>query len=124
MTALVAVTAPGDQLARYGNHPKEDTVITRPNGKPYRPRKPGLRARAWDNQEDGCGVIVFGTLDPDRARPFATEMCNYWHDLPVAADPQPGWYREAFVYGDLRWIGDEKRGAPGVMFTAEDGPLP
>lgn len=122
MTDLVAVTAPGDQLARPDNHPKENTVIERPNGKPYRPRKTELRAHAYENEDD-CGVIVFGTLDPDRARPFAEQVCNHWYGMPQAVDPQPGWYRDGFVYGERRWIPDEKRGAPGVMFRAEDAPL-
>ncbi|MCX5066747.1 hypothetical protein OOJ91_12910 [Micromonospora lupini] len=97
-------------------------VIARPNGKAYRPRKAGLRARPWED-DSGCGVVVFGTLDPDRARRFAGEMCAYWYDLPAVVNPQPGWYRDGFRYGERAWVRDEKRGAPGVMFAAEDGPL-
>jgi hypothetical protein len=102
---------------------REAKVITRPNGKPYRPRKPGLRAQSWDNQEDGCGVIVFGTLDPGHAHAFAVEMCKHWYGLPEAITPEPGWYRSGFASGQLAWRVDEEHGAPGVMFTAEDGPL-
>lgn len=101
----------------------DSSVIERPNGKPYRPRNAGLRARAWENPDDDCGVVVLGTLDPDRARSFAEEMCAHWFDLPVAVDPVPGWYREGFHYGERRWTQDEERGAPGVMFRAEDAPL-
>lgn len=99
------------------------TPITRPSGKPYRPRKPGLRAHSWQNPDDDCGVIVFGTLDPDRAHSFAVEMCRHWHGLPEAISPEPGWWRQTFVDGELRWVYDAVRGAPGVMFTAEDAPL-
>ncbi|MFD6770615.1 hypothetical protein ACFWC6_30830 [Micromonospora chalcea] len=97
-------------------------MITRPNGKPYRPRKPGLRAHAYENEDD-CGVIVFGTLDPEQARPFAAEMCNHWYGMPMAVNPAPGWYRNGFRDGERAWIPDEQRGAPGVMFRAEDAPL-
>lgn len=97
-------------------------VITRPNGKPYRPRSSGLRAHAWEGEDDG-GVIVFGTLDPDRARPLAAEVCAHWYGMPVVLDPAPGWYRDGFEYGERRWIRDEERGAPGVMFRAVDAPL-
>lgn len=100
----------------------EAAVIVRPNGKPYRPRRPGLRAHAWEGEDD-CGVVVFGTLDPDRARAFAAQMCTHWYGMPVVVDPEPGWYRDAFVYGERRWTRDPERGAPGVMFRAEDAPL-
>ncbi|MFJ1539196.1 hypothetical protein ACIODS_11705 [Micromonospora chalcea] len=98
-------------------------ALTRPNGKTYRPRKPGLRAHSWRNDDDTCGVIVFGTLDPERAHAFAVEMCRYWHGLPEAVDPKPWWYRQTFISGELTWTEDAERGAPGVMFTAEDGTL-
>lgn len=102
--------------------PRKAAVIERPNGKPYRARTAELRAHSWE-EDDDRGVIVFGTLDPERARPFADEMCAYWHSVPLAVDPVPGWYRDAFRYGERCWIPDEKRGAPGVMFRAEDAPL-
>ena len=96
-------------------------VITRPNGKPYRPRTTELRAHAWEGEYD-CGVVVFGTLDPDRARSFAAAMCDHWYGMPVAVDSRPGWYRDGFRYGERAWVRDEERGAPGVMFKAEDAP--
>ncbi|MFI6333245.1 hypothetical protein ACIBBG_33960 [Micromonospora chersina] len=66
---------------------------------------------------------MFGTLDLDRAAPFASKMCNHRYGMPVAVEPQPGWYRDGFVYGERRWMRDEERGAPGVIFRAEDAPL-
>lgn len=100
----------------------EVAAFVRPSGKPYRPRKAGLRAHSWEGEDD-CGVVVFGTLDPERARPFAAQMCGYWYGMPLAVDPEPGWYRDGFAYGERRWVPDGKRGAPGVIFRAEDPPL-
>lgn len=97
--------------------------IIRPNGKTYRPRKPGMRAYPLeDDYGYDFGVMVLGTLDPDRAQPFASEMCAYWFDMPAAVDPVPGWYRDGFQNGQRSWIRDEERGAPGVMFRAADAP--
>jgi hypothetical protein len=92
-------------------------VITRPDGRPYRPRKPGLRAHAWENSDE-AGVIVFGTLDPDAAQAFALESAAYWYGPGGAVvDPSPDWFRDCFRWGERRWERDEKRGAPGVQFT-------
>lgn len=98
-------------------------ALTRPNGKLYRPRYTFLRARSWDNDHlgrDGCGVIVFGTLNPERARSFAHVMCRQWFELPVADRPAPeaGWWRDTFRWGERTWAYDELRGAPGVLFWA------
>jgi len=98
-------------------------TLTRPNGKLYRPRRKLLYAHAWENDgyDEDCGVIVLGTLDVERARELAVEMCRYWYDMAVAADPAPvpGWWRDGFWYGERRWAYDDLRGAPGVMFWAE-----
>lgn len=94
--------------------------MTRPNGKVYRPRR-GLRAHAWeDDDRDERGVIVFGTLDPQRAQEFANRMCAYWYGMPEAVTPIPGWYRDGFQYGQRAWVCDDERGAAGVMFRAYD----
>lgn len=96
-------------------------TFTRPNGKTYRPRSPKLVAHAWEDThyvDLEQGVIIFGTLDPDKAQAFASEMCNYWFHTRVVDDPQPGWYRNTFRDGRLTWIEDSDRGRPGVMFTA------
>lgn len=97
-------------------------VFIRPNGKTYRPRKPGLRARAWENDGyDGrAGVIVFGTLTPDAARRFAGEAAAYWFgdaDTFEVCDPSPGWWRDGFTVAGRTWVEHAGRGAPGVMFT-------
>ena len=99
--------------------------LTRPNGKPYRPRNVGvLTAHAWDNWALGWderqGVVVLGTLDPERAQALADQMCEFWYGMSHAGDPQPGWWRDGFRNGERAWIDAPDRGQPGVMFTAED----
>jgi hypothetical protein len=93
------------------------TALVRPDGRTYRPRRPGLRARAWENSyPDEAGVIVFGTLDPDEARWSAIEACTIWYGEGELKTPQPGWWRSAIRRGDPLFVIDEKRGAPGVSF--------
>ncbi len=95
----------------------ETPTFTRPNGRTYRPREPGLRAKAWENEyPDEAGVIVFGTLDPDQARDHATEACRHWYGDGGRATPRPGWYRSAIQRGEPLFVLDETRGAPGVSF--------
>lgn len=92
-------------------------VIVRPDGRVYRPRKPGMRAHAWQSEDDQ-GVVVFGTLDAVAAAGFALESAVYWYGGGgEVGEPRTGWWRDGFLWGERRWIDDEKRGAPGVMFT-------
>lgn len=97
-------------------------MITRPDGRTYRPRKPGLRTRPWSNDDDGRhGVIILGTLDPEKAYPRAEREIRYWHDMECRpTHPEPGWYRNGYDHNGSAWIIDEKRGAPGVAFTCHD----
>jgi hypothetical protein len=100
-----------------------DYVFVRPNGKPYRPRTGNLRARAWENHgghdDDSCGVIVFGTLNAEEAQAFALESGAHWFGAGIVTEPVSGWWRDAIERGDRRWVEDDVRGAPGVMFTWE-----
>lgn len=93
-------------------------TMTRPDGRTYRPRKPGLRARGWDSGHES-GVIVFGTLDAAEAQKFADECCTYWFGAGHAGRPEPGWFRDTFRYGDRQFAVDEKRGSAGVYYTYE-----
>jgi len=96
-------------------------TFTRPNGKPYKPRSPKLVAHAWENYDDcRSGVIILGTLNPERAHDFAVQMCRYWYGCKLAVNPEPGWFRDGFYQGDRTWLDDSVRGRPGVQFTAED----
>ncbi len=100
-----------------------DYVFVRPNGKPYRPRTDKLRARAWENHGDldgdSCGVVVLGTLNAEEAQKFALESAVYWYGFGVVSEPVSGWWRDAIERGERRWVEDDVRGAPGVMFTWE-----
>jgi hypothetical protein len=90
--------------------------ITRPNGKPYRPRK--LVAYAvTDEDEILSGAVVFGTHDPARARDLADELVS--RDLGseyVPVDPVAVWWRDGFDSGRHCWITDEEHGRAGVWF--------
>ncbi len=97
-------------------------ALARPDGRDYRPRRQGLHARGWENPDD-CGVIVFGTLDPETALPLARGACASLYGS-VALDPRPGWYRDTFRRGERVFDVDEKRGAPGVWFTCGEDPEP
>lgn len=91
-------------------------TITRPNGRPYRPRK----VVAWpvaDADEMTSGVMVLGTHDVERARPLADECAAAWVDGGyVAAEPEVGWFREGYEAGRPMWLRDEVRGRAGVWF--------
>jgi hypothetical protein len=102
--------------------------IVRPNGKTYQPRK--VIAHRWENDDDwyeGCGVVVLGTHDIDRAHKLATECCEYWFSMPHANNPEVGWFRLGYAgvsTGDPTWLHDDVRGRAGVMFTASEDPPP
>ncbi|AVJ50264.1 hypothetical protein I5J36_gp48 [Mycobacterium phage Mendokysei] len=96
-------------------------TFTRPNGKTYRPRKPGLQAHIWSNEGSGineCGVIVLGTLDVEAARPLALDASKRYLDADRLDSPVPGWFRKGFHYGDRQWFFDGDKGRPGVSFMA------
>lgn len=111
------------ETAQVESGPKTAAEFTRPNGKTYRPRKAELQTHAWENTDgydDSCGVIVFGTLNPDKAREPAIQACRYWYGMAAVENPEPGWYRRGFQNGQRMWISDGDRGRPGVMFEAVD----
>jgi hypothetical protein len=91
-------------------------VITRPNGKPYRPRKI-MAYPVADADDMASGVMVLGTHDVERARKLADRCAAAWVDGGyVAAEPQTGWFREGYEAGRPMWLRDEKRGRAGVYF--------
>lgn len=101
-------------------------MTVRPDGRTYRPRTPGLRVHAWENEgppDDDHGCIVLGTLNPDGpARTLAHSSCAHWygdaHRNNISAGT-PGWWRKGYDRTGSAWISDECRGAPGVMYTWE-----
>lgn len=95
-------------------------TLRRPDGRLYIPRRTSLRAAAWENPEADAGVVVLGTMDAERAQPFALESAIYWYGPGEVVSPRPGWWRDGFLWGERCWVEDEGRGAPGVMFTWEE----
>lgn len=92
------------------------SVIPRPDGRLYRPRKVIARAIADEDQEL-CGVMVLGTHDVPRARVLAGEYAAWQLGSGYAsADPVPGWYRDGFECGRRCWVTDEHHGRAGVWF--------
>ncbi len=91
-------------------------TITRPNGKPYRPRKVVTEGIVDDDGVE-CGVVVLGTHDIDRAQVLANEyVARHVDSCDVAAGPEPGWYRLGVSSGTFRWVSDEEHGRAGVLF--------
>lgn len=91
-------------------------VITRPDGRPYRPRT--ITAHAVTD-DDGVltGVMVLGTHDPGRALPLADRYVAWQFDAGyTAAGPVTGWWRDGFDGGQRCWVTDEVRGRAGVWF--------
>lgn len=93
-------------------------TITRPNGKPYQPRK-GLRQVGWsyDTRGEECmpEVAVLGTHDIDRAREFAKP-----YELAYLSEGVRSWYRDGFYNGGRSWIYDAERGMACVIFEEID----
>lgn len=98
-------------------------TITRPNGKPYRPRKVTAEAIVDDDGVE-CGVVVLGTHDTARAQALANEyVARHVDSRDVAACPEPGWYRLGVDSGTFCWVTDEEHGRAGVWFREIVEPL-
>lgn len=98
-------------------------VITRPSGKPYRPRK--FTACAVTDDDELSGVVVLGTHDPGVAQPLADQYITWQLGSSYcAAGPVTVWWRDGFECGERRWVSDEIRGRAGVWFReiVEGGP--
>lgn len=98
-------------------------AIERPNGKVYRPRR--IRTEVWEDDDAWSewrgGAVVMGTHDVELARPLATEAIRRHFDSElVAANPEVGWWRLGFRFGELHWTTDEQRGPAAVLFTAQE----
>jgi hypothetical protein len=99
-----------------GGTPGMLPAIARPDGRIYQPRKVVAHA-VIDGDELLEGVVVFGTHDPDRALPLASEYVAWQIDSGYApADPEPVWWRDGYASGHRTWMRDEKTGRAGVWF--------
>jgi hypothetical protein len=92
-------------------------LITRPNGKPYRPRKV-IAYGVYDANECPVGVVVFGTHDVDRALALADLFvkCDLLDAGYAPAEPSCVWWSDGFEGGARHWITDPEHGRAGVWF--------
>lgn len=94
--------------------------ITRPNGKPYRRRKP-VTVEVYYSSNDAECVIVIGTHDLDAAAALAEHMWE--HDEPLP-EGRRRWLRlvpwDTGGGYDRSWIDDPARGTAVVTFDPED----
>lgn len=95
------------------------TLVMRPNGKIYRPRK-GLRMIAFDDYDGDAHVAILGTHDIEAAL-AAFPDGGFW--CPYLVEPQLGWVRQTFRYGEpFIDCDDTVGGAAAVIFRESDGP--
>lgn len=93
----------------------EPEILTRPNGKPYRPRV--VRAHVvLDDDAILGGVIVTGTHHAAGAQLLADNLVSREDYGYVAASPVTGWYRLGMYAGNQMWQDDPVHGAAGVWF--------
>ena len=94
-------------------------VLTRPNGKTYRPRGP-LRIEEYVDHEERTCVVIVGTHDLERATGLAAERWEEWYDDGSLPAGQRRWMRLVpFDTGtgyDHNWVIDEVRGSACVVF--------
>lgn len=94
-------------------------AITRPNGKPYRPRD--IRIVGWDvydTQPETWQVAVLGTHDIVAAR----RLAPHGYHCPYLINPTLGWVRLGMSNGEPTWVHDEVRGSACVIFDESDDP--
>jgi hypothetical protein len=91
-------------------------VLTRPDGRLYRPRKVTGYA-VNDDDEIVCGIMILGTHDAGRAQPLADKCAVMWAGNGfVATCPVTGWWRDGFQGGRRCWVDDPVQGRAGVWF--------
>lgn len=94
-------------------------TLTRPNGKPYRPRKPP-RAEVFYDWDGYSGVVVIGTHDPEKAADMARPLWE--HDEPLPSGVR-GWWRLvpwcANGEYDRSWVDAPARGQAVVIFRMD-----
>lgn len=92
-------------------------AISRPNGKPYRPRELVACAVTDTAYDELAGVVVLGTHDPGTAQALADNYVQ-WQlgSRHRAVDPVLVWWRDGFSGGSRAWVTDEIHGRAGVWF--------
>jgi len=96
--------------------------VERPDGRLYRPRK--VAAYAWENDtvhDWSAGAVVLGTHDVEAAQALADSAVKAWFGGELSAvEPELGWWRSSYFYGDPTWVDDPVHGRAGVWFTAKE----
>lgn len=94
-------------------------VITRPNGKVWRGRKP-IRTAEFSGLDGELGLIVLGTHDVEEATRRAMNTQTWTDGELWYCEPRREWWRLVpwdTGYGyDSSWIDDPERGTPCVVF--------
>jgi hypothetical protein len=94
-------------------------LLTRPNGKPYRPRSE-IRVEHFTNQDDCTAIVVIGTHDVDRARELALPWWENEYDRADFPEGVRRWWRLVpWGYDGGTWLEDEVRGRPVVTFEPD-----
>jgi hypothetical protein len=93
-------------------------TITRPNGKPYRRRKP-LTVIEFLDPDGGTGILVLGTHDEARAREAFGQTIEALFEQDHR--PERSWVRlvpwDQSGTCDSSWVHDESRGTPALEWS-------
>jgi hypothetical protein len=110
--------APGEHVG----HQSDTLEFVRPNGKRYKPRKPGLVAQTWEDNDciGASGVIVFGTHDIAEATETAKAAVRQYFGCNGVTEAYAAWFRSSYRNGQPIWVIDTEKGRPGVSFQAVD----
>lgn len=96
----------------------ETETLTRPNGKPYRPRS-APRVDEYVDPSECTAVMVLFTHDTDRAAALAAARWQSYSDCPMPAGQQQWLRLVPFDTGsgyDRNWTHDPVRGTACVVF--------
>lgn len=97
-------------------------VLSRPNGKTYRPRTEPRVGEFFDYEERTCLVVEF-THDLDAAADLVREAWSYNTDCPLPVGRRVWWRLVPFDTGcgyDRSWIDDPVRGTACVVFDHQE----
>lgn len=86
-------------------------MITRPNGKPYRPR---IAPRVEEVSDDWGGIHPVITRTTDVCR-IITLLAEHGF-TPMGPWPPIRWWRQGFRDGEWAWVEDPVRGVPVTAF--------
>lgn len=95
-------------------------MLTRPNGKPYRPRKEPSVDLYEDHHDGLTGFVVLRTHDREKAAEMVAGVWASYYDGPLPEGRRSWWRLVPWGYQtDSTWIEDPARGIPVVVFEPE-----